>query len=333
MTAKVLVNVDRNNVSESAHRGWVVACDNRGKILAGTHKKFPDVFARSSIKPVQALPFLFADGLETFSFGIKELSVMCSSHSGEEIHVKTVSSILKKIKLTEKHLKCGIHNPYGVEANNHLIKTNTQPSEIHCNCSGKHSGMLAACLISGWTLHDYYDYNHPLQKEIRQHIQNLTGLKADNLNWGIDGCGVPTYSMPLNKIAEIFAKISNPNHDLSPKYQQIFNLIKEAFFEYPEIIAGTNRVDTQIMSANKNKYISKIGGEAVLALGIPNEKKAFAIKIEDGANRPLLPVIIKTLELLKQDVSNPELQKLAITNVENNSKQVVGKVYPVFSFI
>lgn len=332
MTSKILVNVDRNNFYESSHRGWVAVSNNNGKLISGTHKKYPEFFLRSTIKPVQALPFLFCDALNNFGFGIKEIAVLCSSHSGEEIHIKTVKNILEKIKLKESDLKCGTHLPYSPEVANDFIIKNKKPTEVYCNCSGKHSGMLATCLINGWSINDYYDYSHPLQKEIRLHLKNLTNMDSDKFKWGIDGCGIPTYSLPLNKLAEIFAKISNPNSNLSPKYQKYFELIKKAFFEYPEIIAGTNRVDTQVMTAERGKYISKIGGEAVLGFGIPGKNIGFAIKLEDGANRAMLPTIIKSLELLGQDCSNDEIQKLKTQNIENNAKSIVGKVYPIFSF-
>lgn len=331
MTSKILVKVERNNIYESVHRGWVCVCDNKGNILKGTHKKFPKFFSRSSLKPIQALPFLFSDGLKEFNFGTKELAIMCSSHSGEEVHTKLVSEILEKLKLKESDLKCGTHMPYSVESANNFIKENKKPTELYCNCSGKHVGMLATCLINDWSLNDYYDYNHPLQKEIRKHISYLTGLEADKLKWGIDGCTLPTYAFELNKLAEIFAKISNPQH-LTEKYKVVFELIKQAFFQYPYLIAGVNRIDTQFMQLYPNKYISKIGGEAVLGVGIPNKNIGFAIKIEDGANRPMLPSILNTLELLGEEISSNESKILKEAVVENNVKAKVGKVFSIFKF-
>lgn len=331
MTSKILVKVERNHIYESDHRGWICVCDNKGNILKGTHEKYPEFFSRSSLKPIQALPFLFADGLKEFNFDIKELAIMCSSHNGEDVHRELVVEILKKIKLTEVDLKCGTHMPYSIENANKLIRESRNPTELYCNCSGKHAGMLATCLINGWSIKDYYDYNHPLQREIRKHISYLTGLDGDKLKWGIDGCTLPTYSFELNKLAEIFAKIANPKN-LTEQYKEGFELIKKAFFQYPYLIAGVNRVDTQLMQLYPNKYISKMGGEAVLGLGIPNKNLGFAIKIEDGANRPMLPSLLHTLELLGEEKPSAESMVLKEPFIENNVKAHVGKVIPIFKF-
>lgn len=333
MSSKILTNVTRGNTTESHHRGWIAVCDKNGNLINGTHHKFPSFFIRSSLKPIQALPFLFAGGMEKFNFTTKELASISSSHSGEEIHTENVSNILKAIKLTEKDLKCGIHIPYGKDIEKKLIKEDKQPTEIHCNCSGKHAGMLATCLINGWDIKDYFDYNHPLQKEIRRHMTVILGVNADNLRWGIDGCGVPTYSMPLEYLAILFSRMINP-YVLPKEYHSHFEKLKEAFIQYPELIAGKDRVDTVIMNAAKGILISKIGGEAVIGVALLKEEKSFAIKIEDGANRPMIPVIVSVIEKLGIDINNnEELKNLKITMIENNLNNVVGKVIPTFNFI
>jgi L-asparaginase II len=332
MESQVLVEVERNSIVESRHRGWVAICDAAGKLVNGTHNEFPEVFIRSSLKPVQALPFLLGDGLKKFNFGLKELAVICSSHSGEPIHTETVKHILDTIGLDETYLKCGIHIPYSAEVAKELLITNKTPGPIYCNCSGKHSGMLAACLINGWPLENYYEYHHPLQKEIRNCLGHILGIDAEGLKWGIDGCGVPTYSMELNKLALLYARIVNTGF-VPSEYQQYIKLIKEAFIKYPQIIAGTGRVDTVIMDALPGLVISKIGGEAVLGLGLVKEKISIAIKIEDGANRPMLPVIINSLEKIGIDSEKFHLKNLKFEPIYNNLRNQVGIVKPVLDFI
>ena len=333
MDSKVLVEVTRNDIVESRHRGWVSVCDKDGKVIAGTHKQFPNFFARSSLKPVQALPFLMSKGLSKYNFSLKEIASMCSSHSGELEHRVAVQKILDTIGLKESHLKCGIHTPYSAEEAKSLMENKKEPTEIYCNCSGKHSGMLATCLINGWDLDTYYEYHHPLQVEIRKHLSYLLAVEADSLPWGIDGCGVPTYSMPLPKLALLFSKIINPDN-LEQEYKENLTLIKEAFLKYPSMIAGKERIDTLLMEATPNAIVSKIGGEAVIGVGLIKEKLSIAVKIEDGANRPMLPTVIRALELVGFDINKfPALMTLKTPKVENNAKKHVGNVIANFNFL
>ena len=331
--AKVLVEVSRGGNYESYHRGWVAVCNSNGDLIKGTHKSFPDFFARSSIKPIQALPFLLSGGMETFNFGLSELALICSSHSGEPQHREIVQKILDTIKLSEKDLLCGTHIPYGAKAAKQLIRSDKEPTPIYCNCSGKHSAMLGACLLNGWDIKTYLDYNHPLQGEIRKHLGILIGLDIDSLNWGIDGCGIPTYSFPLDKLAKIFSLLIN--YEKAPaEYYDSLKMIHQAFIAYPELVAGEDRIDTIVMQSLENRFVSKIGGEAIFGLGLVNEKNSFAIKIEDGTNRPLLSVIAATLEQLGFDVENiPELKNLKYTKIFNNNGLEVGEIKPVFELI
>ncbi|MFN4149895.1 MAG: asparaginase, partial [Candidatus Sericytochromatia bacterium] len=118
------------------------------------------------------------------------------------------------------------------------------------------------------------------------------------------------------------------------EYHNHFEKLKEAFLAHPELIAGKDRIDTVIMKASNGQVLSKIGGEAVIGVALLKEEKSFAIKVEDGANRPMIPVIISTMEKLGFDVKNNEtLSNLRITKIENNLKDLVGKVIPTFNFV
>jgi len=327
----ILAITTRNNILESTHKGYVVVSDSDGNILKGTHSEYPKVFTRSALKPIQALPFLLNDGLDKFGFTTKELALIIGSHSGEDEQVEIVERILKTIGLSEKDLRCGSHYPLNEKFKNKLIKENKEASQVHCNCSGKHAGMLAVCLLNNWSIDNYIQYEHPLQKEIRFHISNILNIPEKNLEWGIDGCGLPTYLIGLDKLAEFFAKIVNS--EKYPEYTKAFNLIKSTFMQYPNLVAGEGRIDTQIIQAYPNKCISKMGGEAVLGFALTDEKIGIAIKIEDGSNRAMIPILLRTLENLGIDVKNSEsLNKLLSLPIYNNSKKVVGFIESNYNF-
>ena len=94
-------------------------------------------------------------------------------------------------------------------------------------------GMLASCLKNNWPLESYRDFHHPLQIAIRKEIALAASLdhEKDFEKWGVDGCGVPTYSLPLKSMALMYAKI---------KSEPEMRLVK-AMRNFPEYIGGKQR--------------------------------------------------------------------------------------------
>jgi len=316
---KLLSVVKRNGIDESYHYGWFLVVDENKKIIFGSNKKYPNVFLRSSIKPVQALPLLYSSAFRKFKITEKELAIICSSHSGEKIHTNIVKNIMKKIGLDISSLKCGIHFPFDKETNDKLIKNSKKPSVLHCNCSGKHAGMLAVCLEKDWDINSYYEYNHPLQKQIRKYLLELLEEKEENINHGIDGCNVPTYSVNLKNTCILFNK-------LATEKDKEFELIRNAFLNNPYLIGGKERVDTLLIEAGEKKLFSKSGGEAIIGVSIPKEKLSIVLKIADGSLRSILPILITILSKLGITSSNLENLKEKTSFIYNNSNKLVGNI-------
>ena len=74
-------------------------------------------------------------------------------------------------------------------------------SRLRHNCSGKHAGMLAVCAARGWPREDYRLPDHPLQQEIVALVAEAAGAKK-GLPTAIDGCGVVTFALPLENMAD-----------------------------------------------------------------------------------------------------------------------------------
>ncbi|GIW23382.1 MAG: asparaginase [Candidatus Sericytochromatia bacterium] len=316
---KLLSIVKRNNIDESYHYGWFLITDCNNKIIFGSNKQYPNVFLRSSIKSVQALPLLYSNGIKEFKITEEELAIICASHSGERIHTNVVKRILKKINLNESYLKCGIHPPFDKETNEKLIKRNKKPNVLHCNCSGKHAGMLASCIINNWNINNYYDYNHPLQIQIRKILLELSEEKEENIKHGIDGCGVPTYSMNMKNIGILFNKLATLKDNE-------FELIRNAFLNNPYLIGGKERGDTLLIEAGEKRFFSKSGGEAIIGVSIPNEKLSIVLKIADGSLRCIIPTIIAILNKIGINNNNLEELKEKMSLIYNNDNKVVGNI-------
>src|SRR5918911_1504987 len=140
--AAPLVEVTRGSITESRHRGHIVAVDGDGQIVSHLGAPHNVTFLRSSSKPHQAIPLVASGAADHFGFTEKEVAIACASHNGETIHTETVAGLLRKIGLEEGALKCGAHEPYSAEAARRLRERGVEPTALHNNCSGKHTGML-----------------------------------------------------------------------------------------------------------------------------------------------------------------------------------------------
>jgi L-asparaginase II len=236
--------------------------------------------------------------------------VIAGSHSGEPRHVAAVQSILHKIGLGEDALQCGIHVPFNADAAKALQVAGCKPTALHNNCSGKHAGMLAQAVDRGLSTQDYLDPQHPVQVAIRQRLAELGGIAFEEIGVGVDGCSAPCFALPLQAAALAFARLAeagrNPTGALCGM-QDAGSKIREAGLarvarvmrEYPEMVAGEGRLDTDLMRAAPGRVVSKGGAEGYHGLGIVAENGpalGIAIKIGDGdGRRGVHPAVIETL--------------------------------------
>ena len=132
----------RGELVDQVHRGHIAVADHTGKILWKLGDPERLTFARSSAKPLQAIPVAESGALEHYGITPQELAVICSSHNGEPFHVKAVESILRKAGLSPDQLCCGSEYPMYVPAEDALKIAGIPRAPIYCDCSGKHAGML-----------------------------------------------------------------------------------------------------------------------------------------------------------------------------------------------
>jgi L-asparaginase II len=259
---------------------------------------------RSAAKPVQIMPLLEDGADQHFGFTAAELAVIMASHNGEEIHIRAVESILKKIGLTDSNLKCGFHPPMHPPAAAQHTKQNLPKSPIYNNCSGKHAGMLAVAKFHRWPLENYLDPAHPLQMRIKERMAFFSGLAENEIGVGVDGCSAPVFYLPLKNMALIYAK-------LAAGVTESANRVFEIMTAHPEMIAGTGRFDSEFMRVMSGRMISKVGAEGIRSVGVRGERPlGIALKIEDGSKRASEAVLLEALRQLNL-VSETDLNALA----------------------
>jgi L-asparaginase II len=292
----VLVEVIRSGVREGAHHGSVVLLDADGTVVHSIGDVTGPMFPRSSNKPIQALGMLRA-GLELADDA--DLAVVCASHNGEAEHVRRVLGILGHVGLTEDDLRCPPDLPIHEPTAHAVLAGGGEKRRVYMNCSGKHSGMLATCVRRGWSLEDYLDPEHPLQREIARTLAELAGEPVGAT--AVDGCGAPLLGVSLTGLARAFAQFPTA----APGTPQ--RRIADAMRAHPYLVAGTDREDTRLMSAVPG-LMSKVGAEGVYAAAMP-DGRAVALKIDDGAVRARVPVMVASLRAL--GVDEPGLDELA----------------------
>jgi L-asparaginase II len=303
-TPAPLVKVTRGSITESRHRGHIAAVDGDGQTIAQLGSPHTVTYLRSSAKPHQAIPLVASGAADHFGFTEKEIAIACASHNGETIHTETVAGMLRKIGLDESALKCGAHEPYSAEAAQALRERGLEPTALHNNCSGKHTGMLALALYLNAPIETYDEPSNPVQLRIVERISQFSDVPVEEVAVGIDGCGVPTFGVTVRAMALMYARLVAPPAEWDHETRAACHRIVSAMIKYPEMIGGTQeRLDTVMMRAAGGRLISKVGAEGVYTVGVlPCERwpRGFglALKIEDGEDRRARPTVV--IESLRQ---------------------------------
>lgn len=332
----ILVEVKRGAIVESWHRGAIVIADPDGHVITRLGDDGLITSTRSTIKPIQAIPFITSGAADHFSIDERELAVVCASHEGQPIHTETVAGMLARAGLDESALRCGAQAPYNAETAKSLEAAGQPFTQLHNNCSGKHTGMLMTAVLRGLPLDDYVSAEHPVQREIVSTLARMADLD-ENLPTAIDGCSAPTFGVPLRSLAVAFARLVSQSDEDSTAAGAAHRIVA-AMINHPEMVGGTKgRFDTELLRAGHGKLVCKVGAEAAYSIGVlPCEQfprgAGIAIKMEDGSYRGLGPAVVETLAQLGV-LNEDEVAHLATYHrplIENRRGENVGEVRAVF---
>ena len=277
----VLAETVRGNWVENRHRGAYAVIDAEGTIIASAGDIERAIFPRSAIKSMQALPIFARHADEKFHHTSEELALACASHHGEDDHVNGVTGLLSRLGLSVDDLECGAHQPTNGAAREKLRAAGAEPSALHNNCSGKHSGMLSVALAMGVPTAGYVGREHEVQKQVRAAVEAVIGETLTEDKCGTDGCSIPTFAAPLRSFAYGFARMATGT-GLSPELGTAARRLFDAATSHPHLVAGTGHADTLIMAAFKGRVMQKVGAEAVQCGAIRDKGWGYALKCDDG---------------------------------------------------
>lgn len=298
---------------ETLHRVHIALSSPSGTLLASAGDAHYPTPARSCLKPIQAQALFESGAFTRFAITSSELALACASHEGASAHTDQVLAWLTRLGLTESALDCGAHPPGDREALTALQREGRAPSPVHNNCSGKHTGMLAAALALGAPTRNYLHARHPVQRLIRDLLAAQLP-HAHTLAWGVDGCSAPTPVLDLASLATLYARLlaaatRHPDRD-APQDPAALNLATTALamVEHPELVGGRGVLDTRLMRAigpvsqsAPRTLIAKRGADGVYALAYHHPTLGpvgCALKVEDGSSDARTPAVLAVLDRL-----------------------------------
>lgn len=321
------IKVYRGDYLESTHQIHIAVVNNEGDLIYSYGNPTKEIYARSSLKPFQAINILDSGAYETFNFTKRNVAVCCASHSAENIHREEVSSILHKINLNSNVLKCGSHPPRNPEVFKEVIAEDMLDNAVIHNCSGKHVGILASCVATGNDIDTYDEHDHPLQMKIKEALAHVTRLDVAEITEGVDGCNLPTHRLPLTNLAIGYSHLAN-SKNAPAEYKDTLQIIRDSMIAYPELVAGTDRFDTDLMRAGKGRIVSKMGAEGIQCVGLTESGIGIAIKVDDGNERAASVAILQVLKELNfvDDLFYDTMKKYSRPTLLNASGNEVGYI-------
>jgi L-asparaginase II len=156
------------------------------------------------------------------------------------------------------------------------------------NCSGKHAGMLSACVAAGWDTDGYLDPEHPLQKAIEERLAEAGEEPVAAVV--VDGCGAPQHALTPTGLARSVLRLVEDDPGGRGR------AVADAVRAHPWVVAGTGRDDTGLMTAVDGLLV-KGGADGVHVAALPG-RGAVALKLDDGGDRGRTPVLAAGLARL-----------------------------------
>lgn len=336
MTTK-LAETTRGGVVESVHQGVVVAANTAGEVVA--HAGDPETFAfyRSSAKPFQAVPVIESGAADRFGFTPAELALCCASHHAELRHQEQVRAMLGKLGLDESALQCGSPLPYDQEEMARVLTGERAPSPLQCDCSGKHTGMLASCLALGYPIDDYLNPEHPLQQQILAIVAEVCRVQPGELALGTDGCSVPTFGTSIAAFARSYAALAAPERvpaEFGGNHAVALDRLRAAMIAHPQNVSGKDSLVADVMEVGEGAFVCKSGAEGLFCLGVPEVGIGIAIRIADGSFRAHAVVLCETLRQLglATDAQIESILARDTPELRNHNKIHVGDIRAAFAF-
>jgi L-asparaginase II len=333
--AVAIAETTRGGITESVHHGVVVAVDAAGELVAAAGDPEQVVFFRSSAKPFQAIPVIESGAADAFGLTPAELALCCASHHATPRHQHQVAAMLAKIGLSAADLQCGCPLTIDEDESARIVLGLVKRSPLQCDCSGKHTGMLATIVHEGLTHHDYLEPSHPLQRRILGIMAEMLRMPRDEIVLGTDGCSLPTFGAPLRAFATAYAALAAPERvpvGAGREHTIALDRLRAAMTTHPENVSGQGSLVADLMSLSGGRVVAKSGAEGLICLAVPERELGLAIRVSDGSFRAHPAVVVAALEqlgILDTATCDAILTRHS-PELRNHNGHLVGEIRPAF---
>ena len=274
--------IGRSTLVESVHEAIAVVIPaGERPLLFGAADR--TTFLRSVAKPFQTLALFRGGVIDHHGLSDEEIALVTASHGGEPEHRRRVDALLRRGGFSPEDLRCGAHPPFTPSERRRMIAAGESPGVLCNNCSGKHAGMLLHAALLGADPTSYLDPDHPVQRAVARLLGPFLGVDLDGAVVGTDGCGAPTWAVPLSAIARAFARLTDREFVEEAGLSSAITRLHGALAAHPLLMAGEQRFPYLWSAHLRPGLLSKAGAEGVFVVWGP--RGGLAIKSIDGLER------------------------------------------------
>jgi len=279
----------RGPMVESSHQVSVAVVAADGRLVGRAGDPELVTYWRSAAKPFQLLPLVVDGGVARFGLDRQMVALACASHNAEPLHREIGARWLAALEVPESALACGGHPSLWPPLAAEMIREGVTLTPLWSNCSGNHAALLALARLHGWPDEGYEAIPHPVQARVVESVSRWSGVDAEKLRWGVDGCTAASVALPLRGMARAYASfgVSHDNAAVT---------VRDAMMNEPYVIAGANRLDTELMQAWPGRVVAKIGAEGVYSVALPSLGLGIALKVHDGDMTAACQALVAVVE-------------------------------------
>lgn len=187
-------------------------------------------------------------------------------------------------------------------------------------------GILSTCSHLGDETQNYRLYSHNANRRWFDVLESMSGTRVMQLPWGYDGCGIPCLALPLQRIALAMARFADAAGQSAERASAIAR-IQSSVTDHPYLVAGKDRLCTELMHIMAPKILVKVGAEGCYTASIPEQGLGIAIKMDDGHDRGArvaLGAVLQSLGLIDGNIVT-ELEEYLKPELTNSRGEAIGR--------
>ena len=311
---------------ENRHRGALAVAGPDGELILALGDVGRQIFPRSAVKMIQALPLVESGAADAFGLTTENLALACASHEGASAHVERVAALLAHLGLSESDLGCGPQKPGDKAEAERLRETGEAPCRLHHNCSGKHGGFLTFTRHVKADPADYLNPDGAVQTAVAEAFAQAVDADSPP-DYGVDGCAAPNFTADLTGLARAMAGFAASKGVGARGSAQI--RLRQAMKAHPFLIAGEGRACTRLTESLPDEAVVKMGADGVFTAILPAQGLGLALKMDDGSNRAAETALAAILQRLDA-VAGAEVlvESLRRAPILNSRSEPVGEIRP-----